>query len=106
MLEVPLRRVQEVTHDEVVLGFAIGDLPDGITVEAEENCARVAQEDGGVRRDEKLRVAWPLEFVDDPEERKLTLWRERRLGLVEDVDTLFEPIGEKRQEGLTVGLLL
>ena len=58
-----------------------------------------------MRRNEKLGVSRRLEIVDDPQERKLPLWRERGLRLIEDVDPLLEPVGEERQEGLTVGLL-
>src|SRR6266446_1063865 len=106
MLEISLRRIQEITRDAIVLGLTVCDLSDRIAVQAEENRARVAEDDGGVRRNEELGVSGPLELMDDPEERQLPLRRERGLWLIEDVDSLLEPIRKQRQEGLTVGLLV
>lgn len=40
------------------------------------------------------------------EERELTLWRQRSLRLVKNVEPLLESIGKKREEGFTVGLLV
>jgi hypothetical protein len=39
MLEKPVRRIEKVASDEEVFRFAIVDLPDGIAVEIEEDCA-------------------------------------------------------------------
>lgn len=44
--------------------------------------------------------------MQDLEKGKLPLGRERRLRFVEDVDALFEAVDEKRQEGLSVRLLV
>src|SRR5687767_432745 len=45
MLQIPLGRVQEVARDRIVLRLAKVDLADLSTVEAEEDRARVAEED-------------------------------------------------------------
>src|SRR2546422_1069801 len=57
-------------------------------------------------RDKKLSVARSFEIVHDFKKRELSLGRERRLRLVEDVDALLETVHEQRQEGLTVRLLV
>src|SRR5437867_2131842 len=84
MLEKPLRRVEEVASDQEMLRFAIGDLPDGVSVEIKEDRIRVAKENGRVTRDEKLRLPRCCEVVDDLEERQLPLRRKRRLRLIQD----------------------
>ena len=106
VLEKPLRRVEKVTGDEEVLRLTIADFLNSISVEVEEDGARVAQDDGRVSGDEKLRMARCREVVDDLEERELSLRRQRRLRLIEDVDSLLEAIGEQRNEGFSVGLLV
>src|SRR5258707_7913180 len=63
VLEVSLGCIQEVAGDTVVLRLAVGDLANGIAVQAEQDRARVTEDDGGVRRDEELGVPGRLELV-------------------------------------------
>ena len=86
--------------------LTIVDLPDRIPVEGEEDCTRIAQNNGRVSRDEELRMPRCREVVDDLEERELSLRRKRRLRLIQDVDSLLEAIGKQRNEGFAVGLLV
>ena len=57
-------------------------------------------------RDDELRMSRCREVVNDLEERELSLRRQRRLRLIQDVDSLLEAIGEQRNEGFSVGLLV
>src|SRR6266545_3267669 len=98
MLEISLRRIQEVTSDTVLLRLEVGDLWDRIAVQAEENGPRIAEDDGGVRCNQKLGMSGRLKLVNDPQKRKLPLRRERGFRLIEDVDALLESIGEERQK--------
>ena len=86
--------------------LTIADLLDRIAVEGEEDCTGVAQDNGRVSRDEKLRMSRCREVVDDLEERELSLRRKGRLRLIQDVDSLLEAVGEQRNEGFAVGLLV
>src|SRR5687767_1175846 len=104
MLEEPLWRIQEVSRDEEVLRLAIVNFLDGIAVEAKQNRAGVTQDNRRVGRDKELGVPRSREVVDDLEERELTLWRERCLGFIQNVDSLLEPIGKERNERLSVRL--
>ena len=106
MLEEPLRGIEKIPGDQVVFRFAVSDLSYRISVKVEEDRAWVAENDGRVGGDKELGVAGPLEIVDDLEKGELPLGRERRLRLVEDVDTLLETVHEERQERLAVGLLV
>jgi hypothetical protein len=85
--------------------FAVADLPYGVSVEAEEDGAGVADDYGRVCRDEKLRMARFLQIMDDLEERELALGRERCLRFVQYVYSLLEAIGEEGKEGFPMGLL-
>ena len=85
VLEVPLRGVEEIPSDLVVVRFMVGDLPDRIPIQAKEDRTRVAEENGRMRRDEKLRMPRCREVVDDLEERQLSLRRERGFRLVEQI---------------------
>jgi hypothetical protein len=60
MFEEPLRRIEEIPGDPVVLRFAVSDLSYGISVYAEEDCAWVAKNDRRVGGDKKLSVAGPF----------------------------------------------
>ena len=42
VLEVPLRGVEEISCDLVVVRFMVGDLPDRISIQAKEDRTRVA----------------------------------------------------------------
>jgi len=102
MLEETLGRVKKIASDQEMLGVTIVNLANGVSVEAKENCARVAENNRGMRGYQKLRVAPCGEVVDDPEERELSLRRQRSLRLVQDVDALLKAIGEQRYEGLAI----
>ena len=56
MFEIPLRCVEEIARQAIVVGFTVGNRSDPIPVEAKENGARVAEENGRMRRYEKLRM--------------------------------------------------
>ena len=59
-----------------------------------------------MRRDEELRPPRAFQLAEDPKEGQLPLGRESRLGFIQNIDALFEPIREKSQEGLAMGLLV
>ena len=46
--------------------------------------------------DQELRLASRFEIVDHLQEGELSLWRERRLGLVENVDAAVESVQEEK----------
>ena len=56
MLEEPVWRVEKVPGDEEMLRVAIADLLNALTVEVEEDRTGVAEKNGRVSRDEKLRM--------------------------------------------------
>src|SRR6267378_2232910 len=83
MLEKPVGCIEKVAGNEEVFCLTIVDLPNRIAVKIEEDCTRIAKENGRVRRDEELRMSRCREVVDDLEERKLSLGRQRRLRLIQ-----------------------
>src|SRR5687768_12502166 len=86
--------------------LAIVDLLDGVSVEAEQDRARIAQNDRRVRRDEELRVTRCREVVKDLEEGELPLRRQGRFRLVQNIDPLLEPVGEEGDERFSMRLLV
>ena len=76
VLEKPVGSIEKVAGNEEVFRLTIIDLLNRIAVKIEENCTRIAEENGRVRRDEKLRMSRCGEVVDDLEERKLSLGRD------------------------------
>ena len=82
VLEVPLRGVEEIPSDLVVVRFMVGDLPDRIPIQAKEDRTRVAEDDGRVCGDEKLSVTRRLEIVDDLQKLELPLRRKRMAVIV------------------------
>ena len=84
MLEVTFGRIQERLRQLVVLGVRVGDLLDGPTVQAEQRSFRVGEQDWRVAGDQDC--AWPVASRSRITFKKaeLPLWRERRLGLVEE----------------------
>jgi hypothetical protein len=51
---------RKFTRDAVVIGLDVGELADRVAVEAEENRARMAEDDGRAGRNEELGVSGRL----------------------------------------------
>lgn len=51
-----------------------------------------------MRRDEELRMSWRRQVVDDLEECELSLRGKRRLGLIENVESLLEAVGKQEMK--------
>src|SRR6266446_3314081 len=103
-IEHPGVVIQEILRDLVVLGFLIGDLADAALAEFVNPGLRIREEDGRMRRDNKLAVMID-QSMQKREDGQLALWRERRLRLVEQVDAVaLQPICEQREEGFAMRL--
>jgi hypothetical protein len=95
MLEEPLRGVEKVARDQEVFRIAIADLTDALSIEIVEHGTRVAQENRRMGRYEELRMPRCCEVVDDLQERELSLRRQRRFRLIQDVETCSERLANR-----------
>jgi len=102
----PLAGHQELAGDEVVLGILVIHPPHAVFVQQQDFGPGVAHEDGRVRGHQEL-AALPHQVVHAREHRKLAAGRERRLGLVQNVEpAAVQAVHEHRQERLSVRLLV
>lgn len=88
-----------------MLGLLVGQRTDGYVVETVDLGSGTGEQNRGVRRDDELSVTGPAIGTQNLEQFKLTAWRKRSLGFIEQVESPDPvPVAEIGHQRLTMGL--
>src|ERR1700687_130415 len=98
MTQVLLPVLQEASRNLVMLGLLIGNLRDPLGRQEINRRARVGHQDRRVSGDDDLGTLSLDQLIDDAEESQLAVRRQRRFGLVEDVETVSEKAMQRHRE--------
>lgn len=97
---------EEIACDEVMLRVLVCDLLDAVCGELEDARIGVGHKDRRMRGHDELR-AFGYQVMNPGEHRQLALGRERRLGFVEDVQTLSaEALSHQGEKGFAMRLFV